>query len=84
MQILLLETFLKSLTEKADQSDRAILVTNRLLPLEHWDCGFESYSRHECLCAFILRLCCLAQVVAFRRADPPSKESYRLPTGLKK
>jgi hypothetical protein len=23
-------------------------------PLEHWDHGFESHSRHGCLCAFIL------------------------------
>jgi hypothetical protein len=27
---------------------------NRLRSVEHWDRGFESYSRHECLCAFIL------------------------------
>jgi hypothetical protein len=27
---------------------------NRLRPLEHWDRGFESHSRHGCLCAFIL------------------------------
>jgi hypothetical protein len=26
--------------------------------LEHWDRGFESPSRHGCLCAFILCLCC--------------------------
>jgi hypothetical protein len=26
---------------------------NCLLPLEHWDRGFESHSRHGCLCAFI-------------------------------
>jgi hypothetical protein len=30
--------------------------------------------------AFILRLCCPMLVVALRRADPLSKESYRLPT----
>jgi hypothetical protein len=26
--------------------------------LERWDRGFESHSRHGCLCAFILCLCC--------------------------
>jgi hypothetical protein len=29
-----------------------------LRSLGHWDRGFESHSRHECLCAFILCLCC--------------------------
>jgi hypothetical protein len=27
-------------------------------PLKHWDHGFESHLRHECLCAFILCLRC--------------------------
>jgi hypothetical protein len=27
---------------------------NRLRPIELWDRGFESHSRHECLCVFIL------------------------------
>jgi hypothetical protein len=40
--------------------------------LKHWDRGFESHLRHVCL-----RLFCV-QVAALRRADPPSKESYRL------
>jgi hypothetical protein len=31
---------------------------NRLRPLKHWDRGFQSHSRHGCLCAFILCLCC--------------------------
>jgi hypothetical protein len=26
---------------------------------------------HECLCAFILCLCCPVQAAALRRADPP-------------
>jgi hypothetical protein len=26
--------------------------------IERWDLGFESHSRHGCLCAFILCLCC--------------------------
>jgi hypothetical protein len=29
-----------------------------LRSLQHWDRGFESHSRHECLCEFILCLCC--------------------------
>jgi hypothetical protein len=51
---------------------------NCFLPLEHWDRGFESHSRRGCLCSFILCLCCPVQVANLRRADPPSKESYRL------
>jgi hypothetical protein len=31
---------------------------NCLRPLKHWDRGFESHSRHGCLCTFILYLCC--------------------------
>jgi hypothetical protein len=30
-------------------------------PLEHWDRWFESHSRYECLCAFILCLCCVCR-----------------------
>jgi hypothetical protein len=29
---------------------------NRLHPLKHWNSGFESHSKHGCLCAFILCL----------------------------
>jgi hypothetical protein len=29
-----------------------------LRPLKHWGRGFESHSRHGCLCAFILCFCC--------------------------
>jgi hypothetical protein len=42
----------------ADHSGRAVWVMNCLRPLEHWDRVFESHSRHGCLCAFILCLCC--------------------------
>jgi hypothetical protein len=42
----------------ADHSDRAVYGMNRLRPLEHWDRGFESHSRHGYLYAFILGLCC--------------------------
>jgi hypothetical protein len=41
----------------ADHSGRAVLDMNCLRPLKHWGRGFESHSRHECLCAFILCLC---------------------------
>jgi hypothetical protein len=52
---------------------------NCIRTLEYWDRGFECHSRHGCLCAFILFvLSCVG-----RRADPPSKESYRLCTGLR-
>jgi hypothetical protein len=36
---------------------------------------FESHSRHGYLFVFIL---CLCEVAALQRADPPSRESYRL------
>jgi hypothetical protein len=32
---------------------------NYLRQLKHWDRGFESHSRHGCLCAFILCLRCV-------------------------
>jgi hypothetical protein len=41
----------------ADHSSRAIYGMNRLHPLKHWDRGFESHSRHACLCAIILCSC---------------------------
>jgi hypothetical protein len=37
---------------------RAVGGMNYLRWLESWDRGFESHSRHKCLCAFILCLCC--------------------------
>jgi hypothetical protein len=53
-----------------------------LRPFEHWCRGFESHSSHGCLCTFILSLSCPAYVAPLRPAEPPSKESYRLCTGL--
>jgi hypothetical protein len=35
----------------------------RLHLLEHWDRGFESFSRHGCLCAFICVLGCSASSI---------------------
>jgi hypothetical protein len=51
--------------------------------LEHWDWGFESHSRHGCLCAFILFVLLCVQAATLRRADPPSTEFYRLCIGLR-
>jgi hypothetical protein len=49
---------------------------NCIRSLERWDRGFESHSRHGCLC---VRLFCVCVVlcVGSGLADPPSKESYR-------
>jgi hypothetical protein len=44
---------------------------------------FESCSRHGCLSAFILFVLSCVHIAALRRADPPSKESYRLCIGLR-
>jgi hypothetical protein len=56
----------------------------RLHSLEHWDRGFESHSRHGCLFAFILCLCCsVCRLTTLRWAGPPSKESYQLCIGLR-
>jgi hypothetical protein len=35
----------------------------RLRPLEHWDRGFESHSRHGCVSVFNLCLCSLCSFV---------------------
>jgi hypothetical protein len=68
----------------ADHTGREVWGMKSLRPLEHWNLGFESHSRHECLCAFILCLCVLYRSLqALRRADPSSKESYRLCIGLR-
>jgi hypothetical protein len=34
--------------------EREVTAKAGTVMLEHWDCGFESHSRHGCLCAFIL------------------------------
>jgi hypothetical protein len=64
-------------------SGRAVQGMKWLRPLEYWDRGFESNSRHGCLSACILCSCRPVQVAALRRADPPSKEAYRLSTRLR-
>jgi hypothetical protein len=43
---------------RAGHSGRAVCGMNCLRLLKHWDLGFESHLTHECLCAFILCLCC--------------------------
>jgi hypothetical protein len=70
-----------------DKSSITSVITaiNYLHPLKLWDRGFESHLRHECLCAFILcLLLSCVQVAVLRRADPRSKESYRLCKKIKK
>jgi hypothetical protein len=42
----------------ADCSGCAVWGMKCLRPLEYWDQGFESHTRHGCLSAFILCLCC--------------------------
>jgi hypothetical protein len=50
-----------------------------LRSLERWNRGFESHSRHGCLCEFVLYLCCSVCRAALRRADLPSKlTAYRI------
>jgi hypothetical protein len=48
------------------------------LPLRHWDCGFESLSRHGPMSAFLLCSCCPLQVESLRQAVPPSKEKHQI------
>jgi hypothetical protein len=40
----------------ADLSDRAVYGMKCLRPLEHWDRGFESHSRHDCPFWFRVRV----------------------------
>jgi hypothetical protein len=63
-----------STQREADHIARSIQGMNCLRPLEHWDRWFEFHSRHGCLRFSAFVLFCV-QVVALRRADPPSKES---------
>jgi hypothetical protein len=64
---------------RPSQWPRGVKNENCLRPLKHWDRGFESHSRHGCLCAFIL---CFVLFCVWR-ANPPFKESYRLCIGLR-
>jgi hypothetical protein len=73
-----MENYAWILIYKADRSGRTVKGMNRLRQLQHWDRGFESHSRHECLFAFILCLCCHVQIAALRRDDPWSKKSYHV------
>jgi hypothetical protein len=46
--------------------------------------GFESHSRHGCVCARLFHVCVFCvQKADLRRADPSSKESYRICIGLR-
>jgi hypothetical protein len=46
------------LWKSADHGGRTVEGVNCVRPLERWDREFQSHSRHGCLCAFILCLCC--------------------------
>jgi hypothetical protein len=62
----------------ADHSGRM----NCLRSLDRWDRGFESHSWMS-VCVYSVFVLSCVQVAALRRADPPSKESYRLCIGLR-
>jgi hypothetical protein len=70
------EHSLESIPHSANQRGSAVYGMKCLRPLERWDRGFEFNSRYRCLHLFCL--CCPVCVAALRRANPPSKESYRL------
>jgi hypothetical protein len=53
--------FLPAYTIRADHSGRAVKDMKCLRPLERWDRGFESHSRHQCLC---VRLFCVGSGLA--------------------
>jgi hypothetical protein len=57
---------------------QAVCQLNCLSSLECWNHGFESQSKHGCLCASSVFVLPCIYVAALRRADPPSKGSYRL------
>jgi hypothetical protein len=62
-------------TNDADHSGCPVQVMKCLLPLNHWNRGFESRSGHGCLSAFLLCLCSV-QVAGLWR--DPFKASYQL------
>jgi hypothetical protein len=55
--LLYLDPHMRVNITRADHSGGVVLGM-RLRPLEHWDRGFESHSRHGYISAFILCLCC--------------------------
>jgi hypothetical protein len=49
--------------------DATFLKVHDMRPLEHWDRGFESHSRHGCVSAFFcLVLSCVGRGLAFGRS----------------
>jgi hypothetical protein len=56
----------------------SLRILNCLRSLERWDRGFESLSRHGCLyCVRLYCVCFVLCVETLRRADSPSKESWK-------
>jgi hypothetical protein len=56
--------------DEADHSDRAVWSMNCLRSLESWDRGFESRSRHGCLCVCVRLFCvCICPVCRQRPCD---------------
>jgi hypothetical protein len=50
--------FILTTVRNADHSGRAVEVMSCFRSLERWDCVVVSHSRHGCLWAFFLCLCC--------------------------
>jgi hypothetical protein len=67
----------------AGHSGRAVWGMNCPRSLEHWNRGFEPHSRHGCLCAFILCLCCSVCSSGLATEWPLSEESFQLCVGLR-
>jgi hypothetical protein len=55
-----------------------MLSSRSQTPLKHWDRGFEPHMRHGCVCVYSVYVLSCVQEAALRRADPLSKEFYRL------
>jgi hypothetical protein len=71
------------MSQKAGHGSRAVWSMYSLRSFGSRDRGFESHRRHECLvyvwvCVYSLFVLTCVQVESLRRADHPSKESYRL------
>jgi hypothetical protein len=59
---------------------RAVQGMNCSGLLKNWRRGFESRSKHGCLCVYSVYVLSFVYVVTLRRADTPSKEFLHLYT----